>query len=387
VPDFDVLISGGTVVDPASGRVGPADIGIRGDQIAAIGELAARSATRTIDARSCHVTPGLIDLHLHSYWGVNVFAFDADPLCLATGVTTAVDAGSAGSVNFPGLRRHVIERSRTRMLAFVHLAKHGVQRDPGELLNLAYADPEGATRTVMEHRPITLGVKVRLHRQAVGDQGRAALDLTIRAAEAAAAPVMVHVGNTGLSLEEIVDSLRPGDIVTHCYTPQPPAMVDERGRLREAVRFAHERGVVFDVAHANGAFDFDLVRRAIDGGLPPDTISTDLHGLMAPDNAVVDLPTTMSKFLALGLPLEQVIAACTSTPARVMGWSDRIGRLEVGREADVTVLELVEEPTPLRDSSGVVIVAERRLAARWTIRGGAVFPARDAWGDGGARRR
>jgi dihydroorotase len=337
--------------------------------------VAGKSAARTIDAHGCTVTPGLIDMHLHSYWGVNVFAFDADALCLATGVTTAVDTGSAGSVNFPGFMRYIHERTRTRMLAFVHLAKHGVQRDPGELLNLAYADPEGAAKAVIDHRPITLGVKVRLHRQAVGERADEALDLTLRAGEAAGSPVMVHVGNSSISMEEIVDRLRPGDIVTHCYTPLQPAIVDESGHLRDAVLRAHERGVIFDVAHANGAFDFKVVRAAMDGGLPPDTISTDLHGLMAADNAVVDLPTTMTKFLALGMPFEDVIAACTSTPARVMGWADQIGRLEVGREADVAVLEIREEPTRLRDSVGAELTTDRRIAPRWTVRRGEVFAA------------
>ena len=377
MPQFDLLIRGGTVVDPASWRHEPADVGVVDSRIAAIGDLGGQSAARTIDASGCFVTPGLIDLHLHSYWGVNVFAFDADQFCLDTGVTTAVDTGSAGSVNFPGLRRYVLEQSRTRMLAFVHLAKHGVQREPGELLNLAYADPEGAARTVLEHRPLTLGVKVRLHLQAVGERGREALGLAIEAASAASAPLMVHVGHSGeLSMDEIVETLRPGDIVTHCYTPQQPAMVDEAGRLRGAVLAAHERGVFFDVAHANGAFDFELVRRAMDQGLPPDTISTDLHGLMPPDNVVVDLPTTMTKFLALGLPFDDVIAACTSTPARVIGWQDQIGQLADGREADITVLEMRDEPTQLRDSVGGVITSDQRISPRWTVRRGEVLPAR-----------
>jgi dihydroorotase len=190
---------------------------------------------------------------------------------------------------------------------------------------------------------------------------------------------MVHIGDSGeLSMEAIADALRPGDIVTHCYTPQQPAIVDGAGRLRAAVLRAHERGVIFDVAHANGAFDFELVRRAIDQGLPPDAISTDLHGLMGPDNVVVDLPTTMTKFLALGLPIEQVIAATTSTPARALGWQDSIGRLDVGCEADVTVLELREEPTRLRDSVGGELASDVRIVPRWTIRAGEVVPAGDA---------
>ncbi|HET8563573.1 MAG TPA: amidohydrolase family protein [Candidatus Binatia bacterium] len=176
-------------------------------------------------------------------------------------------------------------------------------------------------------------------------------------------------------MEEIVDTLRPGDIVTHCYTPQQPSIVDKSGRLLGAVRKAHEQGVIFDVGHAGGHFDFNLVRRAMADGLLPDVISSDLHGrLKQPGFGVVgDLPMTLTKFLALGLNLDQVIARCTINPARVIGWQDRLGSLEVGREADIAVLELVNESTKLQDSVGGEMIADQRLAARWTIRAGEVF--------------
>ncbi len=370
---LDLLITGGTVLDPAAGIRGPVDVGIIGSQIVAVGPALARDgARRVIDATGCVVTPGLIDLHLHSYWGVNPFGMDADPICLATGVTTGVDAGSAGPVNFGGFRALVHERTVTRMLAFVALAQHGVWKDPGELEDLRFADAAAAARTVSGNRDVAVGIKVRLHLPSVGEHGRAALRLAIEAGEASGSPVMVHVGNTGISMEEIVDTLRPGDIVTHCYTPQRPSVVDPDGRVLPAALRAHERGVIFDVGHANNHFDFELVRRALDQGLVPDVISTDLHGRLAPGNPVVDLPTTMSKLLALGLTLEQVVARCTSTPARVIGWADRIGALAVGRVADVAVLAVVEEPTTLRDSVGGTLLADRRIEARWTIRAGAV---------------
>lgn len=148
--------------------------------------------------------------------------------------------------------------------------------------------------------------------------------------------------------------------------------MDEAGRLREAVRRAHERGVLFDVGHANRHFDFNLVRRGMEDGLVPDVISTDLHSRSG-SGPVVDLPTTMTKFLTLGMSLEQVVAACTIHPARAIGWQDRLGRLEPGSEADLAVLELVDEPTKLKDSVGGELIAERRIAARWTIRRGEVF--------------
>lgn len=374
---FDLLLAGGTVLNPATDLNQQLDVGVTGGRISAIqSKLPSEHATKILDARGYYVTPGLIDFHVHSYWGVNPYGFNADPICLATGVTTAIDAGSAGPVNFLGFKKLIHEQSRARMLAFVALAQHGVLNDPGELQNLQFADPEGAAQSVKESPDVGIGIKVRLHKKSVGENGREALRTAVRAGDACQAPVMVHVGNTGISMEEIVDTLRPGDVVTHCYTPQQPSIIDESGRLRAAVRKAHERGVIFDVGHANGHFDFNLVRKAMADGLLPDIISSDLHGRMGADNPVIDMPTTMTKFLALGLNLTQVISACTINPAHAIGWQDRLGSLEVGREADIAVLQVVEEPTQLRDCVGGKLAVNQRLAARWTIRGGEVFEAK-----------
>lgn len=371
---FDLLITGGTVLNPATGMNRQSDVAITGDRIQAIAaDLSRQHAKRVLDVQGCYVTPGLIDFHVHSYWGVNPYGFDADPICRAAGVTTAVDAGSAGPINFPGFKKLIHEQARTRMLGFIALAQHGVLNDPGELENLRFADPEAAARTVAENRSIGVGIKVRLHEKSVGANGREALRLAVKAGDASRSPVMVHIGNTAISIEEIVETLRAGDIVTHCYTPKQPSIVNDRGRLRDAVRKARERGVIFDVGHANGHFDFNLVQSAIADGLPPDIISTDLHGRLGPDNPVVDMSTTMTKFFHLGLTLDQIVTACTIKPARVIGWQDRIGSLEVGREADVAVLQLVDEPAQLRDSVGGEMLVRRRIAARWTIRRGEVF--------------
>ncbi|HET9881210.1 MAG TPA: amidohydrolase family protein, partial [Candidatus Binatia bacterium] len=212
-------------------------------------------------------------------------------------------------------------------------------------------------------------------KKSVGENSRAALRLAVKTGEACRAPLMVHVGDTAISMEEIVDSLRAGDVVTHCYTPQQPSIIDKNGRLLDAVRKARERGVIFDVGHAGGHFDFDLVRRAMGDGLLPDIISSDLHGrLKQPGFGVVgDLPTVMTKFLALGLSLERIIAACTSSPAGAVGFQDRLGRLEIGREADIAVLQILDDPVTLRDSLGAEKLHRQRIAAKWTIRAGEVF--------------
>jgi len=371
--EFDVLLSGGTVLDPASNLHSKLDVGISQGRITAIApQIPPQRAKAVLDVRGCYVTPGLIDFHVHSYWGVNPYGFNADPICMSSGVTTAVDAGSAGPVNFLGFKKLIHEPSCTRMLAFVALAQHGVLNAPGELENLNFADPDGAAQSVADCPNIGVGIKVRLHKKSVGDNGREALRLAIRAGMACRAPVMVHIGNTGISMEEIVDTLRSGDIVTHCYTPQQPAIVEASGHLRAAVRRAHERGVLFDVGHANGHFDFKLVRNAMSEGLLPDIISSDLHGRMGPGNPVVDLPTTMTKFLHLGLSLDKILAACTVNPARAIGWQDRLGCLEVGRLADIAVLEIVSGAIELRDCVGGEEIARQRIVCRWTIREGEI---------------
>jgi dihydroorotase len=373
---FDLLLTGGTVLNPASALRQELDVAVKDGRIAALeAKLPRAQAKRVIEVPGCFVTPGLIDFHVHSFWGVNPYGCELDALCMSTGVTTAIDAGSSGPINFKGFKKLVYEPSKTRMIAFIALAQHGVLNDPGELEDLRFADPNAAAATVGESPDVGVGIKVRLHKKGVGQNGREALRLAIRAGEASKSPVMVHVGNTGISMSEIADTLRRGDVITHCYTPQKPSIIDEQGKLLPEVRKAKERGVIFDVGHAGGHFDFNLVRRAMGEGIVPDIISSDLHGrLSQPGFGVVgDLLTTLTKFLPLGLTFDEIIARCTTNPARIIGWQDRIGSLEVGREADIAVLQLVNEPTKLRDSVGGEMTAEQRIAARWTIRQGEVF--------------
>ena len=373
---FDLLLTGGTVLNPATKLNQILDVGVAGNRVAAISAgLPRADAKKVLDVAGCYVTPGLIDFHVHSYWGVNPYGCDLDDLCRATGVTTTMDAGSAGPVNLLGFRKLVHEKSKTRMLGFVALAQHGVLNEPGELLSLGFADSDGSAQAVADNRDISIGVKVRLHKKAIGENSRAALRLAIMAGEATHTPIMVHVGNTAIGMDEIAATLRPGDIITHCYTPQKPSIIDEQGKLLPEVRNAKERGVIFDVGHAGGHFDFNLVRRAMGEGIVPDVISSDLHGrLSQPGFGVVgDLLTTLTKFLPLGLSFDEIIAKCTVDAARVVGWQGRIGSLEVGREADIAVLQIIDEPTKLRDSVGGEVTYNRRIAAKWTVRAGELF--------------
>jgi len=376
---YDLLIAGGTVLNPATKTNEKLDVAVAGDRVAAIqADILRTAAKRVIDAAGSYVTPGLIDFHVHSYWGVNPYGCDLDAVCLATGVTTTMDAGSAGPVNLLGFRKLVYERSKTRMIGFVALAQHGVWNEPGELLNLGFADRDGSAQAVIDNRDISIGIKVRLHKKAIGENSRDALRLAIAAGEASRTPIMVHVGSTAIGMDEIADTLRPGDIITHCYTPQKPSIIDDHGKLLPLVRKAKERGVIFDVGHASGHFDYDLVERAMGEGIIPDIISSDLHGKMKqPGFGVVgDLPTTLTKFLPMGLSLEKIIACCTVDAAKAVGWQDRIGSLEVGREADIAVLQIVDDSVILRDSLGAEREHKKRIAAKWTIRAGEIFQGR-----------
>jgi dihydroorotase len=245
-------------------------------------------------------------------------------------------------------------------------------------MDIGFADSDGSAQAVADNRDIGIGIKVRLHKKAIGDNSRAALRLAIKAGEATGTPIMVHVGDTAIGMDEIADTLRPGDIITHCYTPKKPSIIDDRGNLLPLVRKAKERGVIFDVGHAGGHFDFNLVERAMGEGIIPDVISSDLHGrLSQPGFGVVgDLLTTLTKFLPLGLSFEEIIAKCTVNAARVVGWQDRIGSLEVGRDADIAVLQLVDDAVKLRDSTGAEKLHKQRIAAKWTVRAGEVFVGR-----------
>jgi len=376
---YDLLIAGGTVLNPATKTNEKLDVAVAGDRVAAIqADIPRTAANRVIDAAGSYVTPGLIDFHVHSYWGVNPYGCDLDAVCLATGVTTTMDAGSAGPVNLLGFRKLVYERSKTRMIGFVALAQHGVWNEPGELLNLGFADRDGSAQAVIDNRDISIGIKVRLHKKAIGENSRDALRLAIAAGEASRTPIMVHVGSTAIGMDEIADTLRPGDIITHCYTPQKPSIIDDHGKLLPLVRKAKESGVIFDVGHASGHFDYDLVERAMGEGIIPDIISSDLHGKMKqPGFGVVgDLPTTLTKFLPMGLSLEKIIACCTVDAAKAVGWQDRIGSLEVGREADIAVVQIVDDSVILRDSLGAEREHKKRIAAKWTIRAGEIFQGR-----------
>jgi len=367
-PEYDLLITGGTVIDPGSGRNGPADVAIAAGKITAVGQRLPGRARRTLDATGLLVTPGLIDLHAHVYAGCTPLSIDPDPLAARSGTTTMVDCGSAGAATFAGYRRFIVEPARCRLLAFVNISLIGLAAMP-ECGYGRFVDSNAALRCIEEHRDLVVGVKVRASRNAFGEDNTAQpVWMAVAAAGAAGVPVIMHIGDPPPVLEQGLELLRPGDIVTHSYKGQPVTrLTDHRGRVKPAVRAARERGIRFDIGHGSGSFSWTVGHQLAEQGFWPDTISTDVHTGSIKPPISIDMPNAMSKLLHLGMDLEAVIRASTYEPARCIGWDDRIGSLQPGMEADVAVLALEEGDFPLVDSYRQEERASRRLVARHTI--------------------
>jgi dihydroorotase len=381
---YDLLLRGGRVVDPASGLDAPRDIAIAGDRIAAIEtDIPAERADHVIDASGCLVTPGLVDLHSHVYWGGTSLGVDADRLAAKSGTTTFVDAGSAGAGNFLGFRRHVMERSKVRILAYVNISFAGIFGFArtvmvGECGDLRLCDPRETVACVREHGEVIVGVKVRAGKHASGSSGIAPVDLALEAADRVGLPVMAHIDEPPPGRSEVLPRLRRGDVLTHCFRPFPNAPVFASGAVRPDMRLARERGVIFDIGHGMGSFDFEVARAMLKEGLTPDVISSDLH-LYCVDGPAFDILVCMSKLMALGMPLAEVLRAATARPAEVIARPD-LGRLTVGGPADVAVLKLHSGRFPFVDSVGTKLEAEQRLVSQGIVAGGVWWP-NEAAGD------
>jgi dihydroorotase len=350
---FDLVIKGGDVLDPSQQLRGRRDIGIRYGVIEAVEpDIPAARALRTIDAGGKLVTPGLVDLHCHVYPYGSAIGIPADELIAHQCTTTCVSAGDAGANNFAGFRRFIVAQTRTRLYAFVHIANIGLTPFPlPELYNLDFAQVDACAKAVAENADIAIGVKVRMSENVIARNGAEPLRRAIQACEMAGTGgrVMAHIGgveNVALMIE-ILDLLRPGDILTHAYSGAPNLAgaftnIVQDGRLLPAALAAKRRGVIFDVGHGGGSFDYAVAEAAIAQGCPPDTISSDIHVVSGNTPGMPYLTWVMSKFLGLGFTLEQVVAMATINPAKVINRAPRLGTLQIGAPGDVAIMELVE---------------------------------------------
>ena len=378
-----LAILGGRVLDPGQGLDAKAGIEIDEGIISRVGPAAAEPAQaapaaaqaparQEIDATGLIVTPGVVDLHTHLYPGVSHYGIEPDTHCLGRGVTTAVDAGSAGAQTFPGMRRYVIEPSKTRVLAFLNIAVQGMITNlVGELEDLRWASGAQAIARAREHPDLIVGIKVRLGYQMAGNDPAPAFSLAMDAADALGLPLMVHVIDMRPGLGWLLPQLRRGDIVTHCFHGNEGGILDGGGRLAPGVMRARERGVLFDIGHGAGSFSYRVARAAISQGFAPDTISSDLHAHNVGGPAY-DQATTLSKLLHVGMELPDVIRATTCTPARAIGREHGIGALAPGREGDLSVFELRSGRWALPDAAGATEVVERLLVPRLAVLAGRV---------------
>jgi dihydroorotase len=379
---FDLILRGGRIIDPSQRVDEIADVAFAGGKTARIGrDLAAGSGTDVRDVAGRIVVPGLIDLHTHVYWGGTSLGVDAEDYCRLSGVTTAIDTGSAGPGNFAGFRKHVIDPSAVRILAYLHVSFAGIFAFSntvmvGESEELRLMAPAEAVDVAEANRDVIIGIKVRVGRNAGGTSGTAPLDIALQAAEQAGLPVMCHIDFPPPSYEEVLERLRPGDVLTHAFRPFPNAPVDAQGKVKEVVRRARERGVLFDIGHGQGSFAFKTARGMLANGFHPDTISSDVHSLSIRGPAF-DQVTTMSKFLCMGMGLDEVIAASTVNAAMALKRPE-LGSLKPGSVGDATILSIREGAFDYVDVVGEHMTGDRRIVSEAVVLGGRWWHPADA---------
>src|SRR5712675_450089 len=358
---YDLVIKGGELLDPSQNLRAKRDIGMRFGLIEALeADIPAARAVRVLDASGRLVLPGLVDLHSHVYPYGSAIGIPADELVQYQGTTTMVSAGDAGVNNLAALRRYIVAQSRARMYAFLHIANNGLSAFPvAELYNIDNAQVEACAMGLAENPDFLIGVKVRMSENVIFKHGLEPLKRAIQACEMCGWParMMVHIGGveTGELMSQILDLLRPGDVLTHCYSGAPNIAgaftnIVQDGKLLPAALAAKQRGVMFDVGHGGGSFDFTVAEVAIPAGCAPDTISSDIHVFSGNSPGVPFLPNVMSKFMTMGFSLEQVVTMTTTAPAKIINRAPKIGTLQIGAPGDVAIMELVEGQVSFLDT-------------------------------------
>ena len=374
---YELLIKGGTLIDPAQNIHANKDVAFANGVVVDVGDdLPKTEAREVLDASGCVVSPGMIDLHVHVFYGVSHYGIEPDPTCIAKGATTVVDAGSAGADTFPGFRKYVIDVSDTRILAQLNISSQGMlTAEIGEFEIPEYANVSKACQMIEQHRDVILGVKVRLTKNSLVSKrsGMTPLHRAREAADAAGLPIMVHPQDAWCdSIDDILDIMGERDIMTHCFHAMPCGILDDQGRVRRSVYEAIERGVIFDVGHGSGSFSWKVVEGAMAQGVQPQTISSDLH-VYNLDGPVYDLATVVTKFLHLGMSLDDAIAKVTAVPAETILMSDKIGTLSLGAWGDAVIFELRKGDFQLIDSHGEIRMGNQKLSPVTVIKGGQVY--------------
>ena len=370
---YDLLLKGGTVVDPAQRLHASRDVAIENGRIAAIeSAIPTAQAKRVLDVSGKFVAPGFVDLHVHAYWGSTYWGIDVDPVAARTGVITSVDAGSAGAYNWRGFRKFHVERVKSRLVAYLNISSVGLTHQTYEHANLYYDDVDLAVQTAAANRDVVVGIKVRLDHNTIGHNGIVPMERARLAADALGLPIMVHIGVAPPPLAEIVARMKPGDVLTHCFTGHTNRIIDKDEKIRDDVKRAWDAGIILDVGHGGGSFSYPVAEAMIRQGMLPDCISTDIH-VASIRGPMYDMPTTLSKFLNLGMSLDEVVTCATINPARAIHRADSLGSIEVGRSADVAVLDVDEGDHEFHDVNMVARRGSKRLYCRLSICGGEIL--------------
>lgn len=374
---YDLVLKGGRVLDPSTGLDGLLDVAIEQGAIARIAPaIPAAESARVIEVGGKLVTPGLIDLHAHVFEGFNRTGVNPDLAGVHAGVTTIVDAGSAGAATFGGFPRHILPHCHTEIVPFLHICQTGLATLP-DIVAESSVNLDDTLRVAAQHRGLIRGIKARMVSPALEIMGMEMPRLAKRAAREAGLPLMVHIGDTEKRydpkvIHPLLALLEPGDILTHYFTPNPGGVLDANGKLVPEAREAADRGVWLDTAHGRMNFSFDVGRRIIDQGLLPHCISTDLT-VPGRIQTVHSMTEMMTRFLGLGFRLDQVVTMSTANPARAIGAADRLGSLAVGRQADVSVLAVEDGDWVVHDILGSPLRVGRAFAPHLTVKRGRLF--------------
>lgn len=363
---FDLLIRNGTVCDPARSFKERADVGVAGSRIAAIEKsIPAERGAEVVDASGLYVTPGLVDLHTHIYWGATPLGIQADPVAARSGTTTWVDAGSFGVTQAEGFRKFIVEPAKVRIYGFVYL--YPDNRNPDmDPVRYVRSFVKRTGQTINENRDILLGIKLQVGSNMNGRYSYDFLKIARELCDTYRLPLMAHISFSPPETDQVMELMKPGDVVTHCYNTHTLGILDNAGKVRKSVLDARARGVLFDVGHGLGSFNFEAARKALADGFVADTISTDIYNSNV-KGPVFDLPTTMSKMMHLGMSFDDVLQRTTIAPAKIVNRVEGMGTLAVGSPADVALLKIEDGEFPLIDSQKNKVVAKQRVVSRLTI--------------------
>jgi dihydroorotase len=379
---YDLILKGGTVIDPANGVNGINDVAVEDGKIARLApNIPPEEGRRVLEVPGKLVTPGLIDLHTHVYDGVNGNGVNPDLGGVRAGVTTMVDAGSSGCDTFGGFPKHIIPNNATEVIPFLHICRTGLATTP-DIFSPASIDLDKTIQVAEAHRGVIKGIKARMVSPALEIMGIEMPKLAKRAAKEAGIKLMVHIGDTEKRydpnvIRDLLPIMEEGDIVTHLFTANPGGVIDRNGKLVDEAREANDRGVWLDTAHGRMNFSFDVGQRILDQGLVPHCISTDLT-LPGRQNTVHSMTEMLTRFLALGFTMEQVIEMSTINPAKALGEEGRLGSLGVGKQADISVLDIEEGDWVLYDVVGGPRKYDKAVVPVLAVKRGEVFEA--GWG-------